>query len=105
AIDPADPNRVYVAALGTTYGPEPDRGVFRSTDGGKTWDKVLFVNDSTGAVDVLLDPKNPRIPYASTSQVETHTWGRESGGAGSGIWKSTDGGTTWARLTGHGLPT
>ncbi|HKV52735.1 MAG TPA: hypothetical protein VJO52_16190 [Gemmatimonadaceae bacterium] len=105
AIDPSDPNRLYVAALGTTYGPEPDRGVFRSTDGGKTWDKVLFVNDSTGAVDVLLDPRNPRILYASTWQVETHTWGRESGGAGSGIWKSTDGGTTWTRLTGHGLPT
>jgi len=105
AIDPTDPNRVYVAALGTTYGPHPDRGVFRSTDGGKTWDKVLFVNDSTGAVDVLLDPGNARTLYATTWQVVTHTWGRESGGRGSGIWKSTDGGTTWKRLTGHGLPT
>ncbi|HEV2179341.1 MAG TPA: glycosyl hydrolase, partial [Gemmatimonadaceae bacterium] len=105
AIDPSDPNRLFVAALGTAYGPEPDRGVFRSTDGGKTWTKVLFVNDSTGAVDVLFDPKNPSILYASTWQIAVHTWGRESGGAGSGLWKSTDGGATWNRLTGHGLPT
>ena len=104
AIDPHDPDRVYVAALGTAYGPQPDRGVFRTTDGGKTWEKVLFVNDSTGAVDVILDPANPRTLYASTWQIEIHTWGRESGGKGSGIWKSTDGGTTWKRLTGHGLP-
>jgi photosystem II stability/assembly factor-like uncharacterized protein len=104
AIDPSDPDRVLVAALGHAYGPQPDRGIFRTIDGGKTWQKVLFVNDSTGGVDVLLDPSNPRIVYAATWQLEIHTWGRKSGGAGSGIWKSTDGGATWKRLTGHGLP-
>jgi len=104
AIDPTDPDRVLVAALGHAYGPQPERGIFRTTDGGKTWDKVLFVNDSTGGVDVLLDPTNPRIAYAATWQIEIHTWGRKSGGAGSGIWKSVDGGATWTRIVGHGLP-
>jgi photosystem II stability/assembly factor-like uncharacterized protein len=105
AIDPTNPDRVLVAALGHAYGPQPERGIFRTVNGGKTWDRVLFVNDSTGGVDVLLDPSNPRIVYAATWQIEIHTWGRTSGGAGSGIWKSTDGGATWARLAGHGLPT
>ena len=104
-VHPTNPDVVYVAALGTAYGPQPDRGVFRSQDGGKSWDKVLFVNDSTGAIDVIMDPNNPRILYAGMWQVEVHTWGRTSGGAGSGIWKSLDGGTTWKRLTGEGLPT
>src|SRR5205823_2615074 len=79
--------------------PQPERGVYRTTDGGATWERVLFVNDSTGAIDVVLDPSNPRTLYAATWEVEIHTWGRESGGKGSGIWKSTDGGTTWTRLT------
>ncbi|HXY32253.1 MAG TPA: hypothetical protein VEI06_16215 [Gemmatimonadaceae bacterium] len=104
AIDPTNSDRVLVAALGTAYGPQPERGIYRTVDGGKSWDRVLFVNDSTGAIDVLLDPTNPRIVYAATWQIEVHTWGRESGGAGSGIWKSTDGGTTWTRFVGHGLP-
>src|SRR5512135_618187 len=88
AIDPRNPDVVFVAALGHAYGPQPDRGVYRTTDGGKTWEKVLFVNDSTGAVDILMDPTNPRILYAGTWKIEIHTWGRTSGGAGSGIWKS-----------------
>jgi photosystem II stability/assembly factor-like uncharacterized protein len=103
-IDPRNPDVVYLAALGHGYGPQPERGVYRTADGGKSWERVLFVNDSTGAVDLLMDPSNPRILYAATWQIEIHTWGRESGGAGSGIWKSTDGGTTWKRLSGHGLP-
>ncbi len=103
-IDPRDPERVYVAALGHAYGPQPERGIYRTTDGGKTWERVLFVNDSTGAVDLVMDPTNPRILYAAMWQIEIHTWGRESGGAGSSIWKSIDGGTTWKRLVGHGLP-
>jgi photosystem II stability/assembly factor-like uncharacterized protein len=104
-VDPRDPDRVYVAALGHLYGPQAEKGVYRTTDGGKTWEKVLFVNDSTGANELVMDPTNPRVLYASFWQMEIHTWGRTSGGAGSGIWKSTDGGTTWKRLTGNGLPT
>ncbi|MEP7346266.1 MAG: sialidase, partial [Gemmatimonadaceae bacterium] len=104
-IHPTNPDVVFVAALGHGYGPQPDRGIFRTSDGGKTWEKVLFVNDSTGASELVMDPNNPRILYAGFWQVEIHTWGRTSGGAGSGIWKSTDGGTTWKRLTGNGLPT
>jgi len=104
-IDPRDPDRVYVAALGHLYGPQPEKGVYRTSDGGKTWDKVLFVNDSTGANELVMDPTNARVLYATMWQMEIHTWGRTSGGAGSGIWKSTDGGTTWKRLTGNGLPT
>jgi len=103
-IHPTNPDVVYVASLGTVYGPQPERGIFRTMDGGKTWDKVLFVNDSVGASDLIMDPNNPRILYAGMWQIEMHTWGRLSGGAGSGIWKSVDGGTTWKRLTGHGLP-
>ena len=103
-IDPQDPNRVFVAALGHLYGPQPEKGIYRTTDGGKTWDKVLFVNDSSGANELVMDPTNPHVLYATFWQMEVHTWGRTSGGAGSGIWKSTDGGTTWKRLTGNGLP-
>ena len=104
AVDPTNPDRALVAALGHAYGPQPERGIFRTVDGGKTWERVLFVNDSTGGVDVLLDPSNPRTVYAAMWQIEIHTWGRTSGGAGSSIWKSTDGGSTWTRLR-NGLPT
>ena len=104
-VHPTNPDIVYVAALGTLYGPQPQRGIYRTTDGGKTWEKVLFVNDSTGACDIVMDPNNPRMLFAAFWQVEVHTWGRLSGGKGSGIWTSTDGGTTWKRLTGSGLPT
>ena len=103
-IDPRDPDLVYVAALGHTFGANHERGVFRSQDGGQTWKNVLFVNDSTGAVDLCMDPKNPRILYATTWQVYRTPWSLESGGTGSGLWKSVDGGDTWKRLTGEGLP-
>jgi photosystem II stability/assembly factor-like uncharacterized protein len=102
-VHPTNPDLVYAASLGFAYGPQPERGIYRSTDGGTHWDRVLFVNDSTGASDIVMDPTNPRILYAGFWQIEVHTWGRASGGAGSGIWKSTDGGTTWKKLTG-GLP-
>ncbi|MGE0443433.1 MAG: WD40/YVTN/BNR-like repeat-containing protein, partial [Gemmatimonadales bacterium] len=104
AIDPRNPDVVFVAALGHSYGPHPDRGVYRTTDGGANWTRVLAVDENTGAYDVELDPRNPRVVYATTWQLVIHTWGRTSGGPGSGIWKSTDGGTTWKRLTGNGLP-
>nr|MDP2480389.1 hypothetical protein [Candidatus Palauibacterales bacterium]MDP2584450.1 hypothetical protein [Candidatus Palauibacterales bacterium] len=103
-IDPQDPDVVYVAALGNTYVPQTERGIYRTTDGGETWRKVLFVNDSTGASDLIMDPHNPDVLFAGTWQIEVHTWGRVSGGAGSGIWMTRDGGDHWTRLEGHGLP-
>ncbi len=103
-VDPKDPNIVLVAAVGHAYGPNAERGVFRSTDGGKTWKKVLYRDDKTGAIDLSFDPDNPRIVYAATWQVQRSPWHLESGGPGSGIYKSTDEGETWKRLSGHGLP-
>jgi photosystem II stability/assembly factor-like uncharacterized protein len=104
-IDPANPDVVFVAAQGHSYGPQEERGVYRTTDGGEHWQRVLFVDRNTGAIDIVMHPTNPQILFAATWQLELHTWGRESGGTGSGIYQSTDGGTTWTRLTGHGLPT
>ena len=89
---------------GHSYGPQPDRGVFTTMDGGKTWQKVLFVDENTGCSDVAMDPGNPRILFAGMWQFVIHTWGRTSGGRGSGLFKSIDGGATWTRLTAHGLP-
>jgi photosystem II stability/assembly factor-like uncharacterized protein len=103
-IDPRDPDVAYVAALGHAYGPNHERGVFRTRDGGVTWKNVLFVNDSTGAIDLSMDPTNPRILYAATWQVYRTPWSLVSGGRGSGLWKSTDAGDTWSRLDGEGLP-
>ncbi|MCC7052083.1 MAG: hypothetical protein IT355_02370 [Gemmatimonadaceae bacterium] len=103
-VHPTNPDIVYVASLGHAYGPQPDRGIHRTMDGGRSWEKVLFVNDSTGASELVMDPNNPRILFAGMWQLQIQTWGRQSGGAGSGIWTSRDGGTTWKRLTGHGLP-
>jgi photosystem II stability/assembly factor-like uncharacterized protein len=105
AIDPANPDIVFVAAQGHSYGPQPERGVFRTTDGGKTWQRVLFVDENTGAIDVVMHPTNAQVLFAAMWQLEMKTWGRESGGPGSGIFVSRDGGTTWTRLTGNGLPT
>jgi photosystem II stability/assembly factor-like uncharacterized protein len=104
-IDPSNPDIVFVAAQGHSYGPQEERGVYRTTDGGAHWQRVLFVDRNTGAIDVLMHPTNSQILFAAMWQLEMHTWGRESGGPGSGIYRSTDGGTTWARLTGNGLPT
>lgn len=103
-IDPKDPKIVFVAALGHAYGPNVERGVFRTTDGGKTWQKVLYENDKTGAIDIVFDPNNSRTLFASMWQVYRTPWSLVSGGAGSGLYKSTDGGSIWTRLEGHGLP-
>jgi len=103
-IDPQDPDVVYAAALGNTYVPQKERGIYRTTDGGVTWQQVLFVNDSTGASDLIMDPHNPDVLFAGMWQIQVHTWGRISGGAGSGIWTTRDGGDHWTRLEGHGLP-
>src|SRR4051812_44711858 len=105
AIDPRNENRVFVAALGHPYGPNAERGVYRTNDGGKTWEKVLYKDENTGAVQVTIDPKNLDIIYADLWAGRQGPW--ENGawnGPESGLFKSTDGGTTWRKLT-NGLPT
>ena len=104
-IHPTNPDIVYVGALGHAHGPQPERGVFRTTDGGETWEHVLFVDEDTGASSVIMDPNNPRILFAGLWTVVFNTWGRESGGPGSGIYMSRDGGDSWTKLEGRGLPT
>jgi photosystem II stability/assembly factor-like uncharacterized protein len=103
-VDPRDPNLVFVAALGTCYGPQQERGVFRTADGGKIWQRVLFVDEMTGASDLSMDATNPRILFAGMWPVDIKTWGRKSGGPGGGVYVSRDGGSTWAKVKGHGLP-
>jgi photosystem II stability/assembly factor-like uncharacterized protein len=104
-IDPQNPDVVLACALGHAYGPQPERGVFRTTDGGKTWTRTLFTNENAGCSDLEMDPRNPRKIFAGMWQLEIRTWGRESGGPGSGPYVSNDGGVTWQRLSGRGLPT
>ena len=98
-IHPTNPDIVYVAAMGNLWKPTPDRGVFKSTDGGESWKKILFANEDAGAVDLVIDPGNPRVLYASTWNVRRTKHDFSSGGPGSDIWKSTDAGNTWKRLT------
>ena len=102
-VHPQDPDLVYVAALGHIFGPNEERGVFRSRDGGANWEKVLHVSDRAGAVDLAMDPANPRILFAAIWQVERKPWTLESGGEDSGLWRSKDGGDSWEELT-EGLP-
>jgi photosystem II stability/assembly factor-like uncharacterized protein len=103
-VDPKNPDVVLACALGHAYGPQTERGVFRTTDGGKTWAKTLFVDEHTGCSDIAMDLNNPRILFAGMWQLEIRTWGRTSGGPGSGLYASRDGGATWKKLTGRGLP-
>jgi photosystem II stability/assembly factor-like uncharacterized protein len=103
-IDPHNPDIVFVAALGTCYGTQPERGVFRTKDGGKNWERVLFVDENTGASALSMDPKDSNTLFAGTWQIDIKTWGRNSGGPGSGVLVTHDGGDTWKRITGHGLP-
>ena len=104
-IHPTNPDVVYVAALGHAYGPNEERGVFRSTDGGKNWEKVLYKSENAGAVDLSMDPNNPRILYASIYQVRRNPWSLTSGGPDGGIYRTTDGGDTWTEITRNkGLP-
>jgi photosystem II stability/assembly factor-like uncharacterized protein len=103
-VDPRDPDVAFVAALGTCYGPQPERGVFRTRDGGKSWERVLFVDENTGASDLSMDAGNPRVLFAGMWPIDIKTWGRKSGGPGGGVYVSRDGGTTWKHLTGRGLP-
>ncbi|MGA8539778.1 MAG: glycosyl hydrolase, partial [Terriglobales bacterium] len=105
-VNPSNPDIAFVAALGHPFGPNTERGVFRTTDGGKTWEKVLYKNENTGAIDVVFDPKNPHILFASLWEARRTPWTLSSGGPGSGIYRSSDGGATWKQLheQEHGLP-
>ena len=104
-VHPADPDLVYVAALGHAWGPNRERGVFRSRDGGASWDHVLFRSERAGAIDLSMDPHNPRILYAAVWQAQRMPWAMHSGGPESSLWKSTDGGDTWTDITrAPGLP-
>jgi len=104
-VHPHNPDIVYVAALGHAFGPNSERGVFRSRDGGKTWEKVLFRSDKAGAIDLAIDVTNPRILYATIWEAYRNFWSLSSGGPDSSIYKSTDGGDTWTELTSNpGLP-
>lgn len=103
-IDPANPNVVVVAALGHAFGPNEMRGVFRSEDGGKSWKKVLYKDDKTGAIDVVFDPRNSHVLFAALWEAHRAPWTMVSGGPGSGLYKSVDSGATWKKLEGHGLP-
>ncbi len=98
-VHPTDFNTVYAAVLGDIYKPSADRGVYKSTDGGKSWKKTLYVNDQAGAVDLILDPNNPRILYASTWRAKRTPYSLSSGGEGSALWKSTDSGDTWSEIS------
>ena len=104
-VDPANPDVVYASSMGHVFTPDPNRGVFKSADGGRSWQKVLFVNDSTGVIDLVIDPRHPKVLYAAAWQAYRKPWNLTSGGAGSGLYKTVDGGAHWTNLTKNpGLP-
>lgn len=102
---PTNPDIVYVAAMGHLWGPNAERGLYKTVDGGRTWQPVLQVNDDTGVVDVAMDPANPDVLFAASYQRRRTSYGFHGGGPGSALYKSVDGGATWRKLTGNGLPT
>src|SRR5216110_1828457 len=103
-VDPRNADAVLVAAFGHAFGTNQERGIFRTTDGGKTWTKVLSKDENTGGIDVVFDPHNPNIVFASLWQARRQPWFFSSGGAGSGLYRSEDNGVTWKHLEGKGLP-
>jgi photosystem II stability/assembly factor-like uncharacterized protein len=103
-VDPDNPDIVLIAAFGHAFGPNTERGVFRTADGGKSWTKVLYRDEQTGAIDVSFDPHNSNIVYAALWQARRQPWNFSSGGPGSGLYRSTDGGVHWTQLSGNGLP-
>jgi photosystem II stability/assembly factor-like uncharacterized protein len=104
-VHPKDPNTVWAGVLGHAFGPNDTRGVYKSTDGGKTWKRTLFVNNQTGVSDLVMEAGNPSVMYAGTWRMIRTPYSMESGGEGSGLWKSTDGGETWTNISAKkGLP-
>ena len=103
-VHPKDPDTVYVAALGHLFGPNPERGLYKTTDGGKTWTNTKFIDNDTGFTDVVMHPTNPSILFAASYQRRRQPWGFNGGGPGSALWRTTDGAKTWTRLSGSGLP-
>ncbi len=103
-IDPRDANSVFVCAIGQAFRPQKERGVFHTTDGGSTWTQVLAVNDSTGCSDLAMDPNDSKTMFAGMWQLDVHRWDLHSGGVGSGVYVTHDGGANWTRIAGHGLP-
>src|SRR5437773_5148168 len=103
-IDPRNPDIVYVAAAGDVFKPHPERGLYKTTDGGKTWTKSKFIDDDTGFIDVAMDPSNSNILLAASYQRRRTAWGFNGGGPGSAIWKTVDAGKTWTKIEGGGLP-
>ncbi|MDE1924526.1 MAG: glycosyl hydrolase, partial [Gammaproteobacteria bacterium] len=100
-VDPADPAVVYASSMGHVFKPNAERGVFKSVDGGKTWKKILYVDDKTGAIDLVMDPADSKVLYAAMWQAQRTPWALDDGGPGSGLYKSTDGGATWSDITRH----
>ena len=103
-VHPSNPDIVFAAALGHTYGPQQERGVFKTIDGGSTWERILFIDEGTGAADIAIDPKNPNNLLVGMWSIHINTWGLNSGGSGGGVYRSTDGGTTWDAMKDKGLP-
>ncbi|HWQ34620.1 MAG TPA: hypothetical protein VNQ79_17345 [Blastocatellia bacterium] len=103
-IDPRDANTVYVAALGHLFGPNKERGIYKTTDGGKTWQQIRFIDENTGFTDLVIDPVDNKTLYAASYQRRRTAWGFNGGGPGSALWKTTDAGKTWTKLEGNGLP-
>ena len=103
-VHPTQPDTAFVAALGHVYGPNQERGIFRTKDGGKTWEKVLYINDRTGGIDVVFDPQNPHVLFAAMWEGYRTPWSLNSGGDKSGLYRSGDDGTTWKRIEGNGFP-
>ncbi len=103
-VNPKNADIAFVAALGHPFGPNPERGIFRTTDGGKSWSKVLYKDENSGGIDLSFDPNNANVIFAAFWQARRSPWDMQSGGSGSGLYRSTDGGATWKQLIGHGLP-
>jgi photosystem II stability/assembly factor-like uncharacterized protein len=103
-VHPKDPDTVYVAALGHLFGPNPDRGLYKSTDGGKSWTNTKFIDNDTGFTEVVMHPTNPNVLWAASYQRRRQPWGFNGGGPGSAIWRTSDAGKTWTKVTGSGLP-